>query len=177
MNANPTQQSTSTTSTLPVVRAADLEDPDHDNHWLVDPLLPRRGVAMIGGAPKCAKSWAGLDLALSVASGTPCFGKFPVVEPAPTLIYLAEDPADVVKARLSGICRHRGLDLAALPIDVITVPVLRLDIERDRRRLSETVRACRPRLLLLDPFVRLHRINENDAGEVSALLAYLRELE
>jgi hypothetical protein len=60
---------------------------------------------------------------------------------------------------------------------VITVPVLRLDVDRDRIRLWETVRARRPRLLLLDPFVRLHRINENDAGEVSALLAYLRELE
>jgi hypothetical protein len=172
-----TTEETTTTTTLPVVRAVDLEEPDQDHHWLVESLLPRRGVAMIGGVAKCAKSWAGLDLALSLASGTPCFGRFPVLEPAPALIYMAEDPAAVVKARLSGICRHRGLDLGALPIDVITVPVLRLDVERDRRRLGETVRACKPRLLLLDPFVRLHRINENDAGEVSALLAYLRELE
>jgi RecA-family ATPase len=164
-------------TTLPVVRAAELEEADHQHHWLVEHILPRRGVAMIGGAPKCAKSWAGLDLALSISSGTPCFGHFTVPEPAPALIYLAEDPAAVVKTRLAGICRHRGLDLGTLPIHVITVPVLRLDIERDRTRLSETVRARRPRLLLLDPFVRLHRINENDAGEVSALLAYLRELE
>jgi hypothetical protein len=164
-------------ATLPVVRAAELEERGHEAQWLVEPLMPRRGVAMIGGAPKCAKSWAGLDLALSVASGTPCFGQFPVAEAAPALIYLAEDPAAVVKARLAGVCRHRGLDLAALPIDVITVPVLRLDLERDRARLGETVRTRRPRVLLLDPFVRLHRINENDAGEVSALLAYLRALE
>ena len=34
-----------------------------------------------------------------------------------------------------------------------------------------------PRLLVLDPFVRLHRIDENDAGQVSALLGYLRELQ
>jgi RecA-family ATPase len=164
-------------STLPVVRAAELEEADHEHHWLVEQILPRRGVAMIGGAPKCAKSWAGLDLALSIASGTPCLGHFTVPESAPALIYLAEDPAAVVKARLAGICRHRGLDLGTLPIDVITVPVLRLDVERDRTRLWQTVRARRPRLLLLDPFVRLHRVNENDAGEVSALLAYLRELE
>ncbi len=164
-------------TTLPVVRAAELQEADHDHRWLVEHILPRRGVAMIGGAPKCAKSWAGLDLALSLSSGTPCFGHFTVSEPAPALIYLAEDPAAVVKARLAGICRHRGLDLGTLPIDVITVPVLRLDVERDRTRLSETVRARKPRLLLLDPFVRLHRINENDAGEVSALLAYLRQLE
>ena len=34
-----------------------------------------------------------------------------------------------------------------------------------------------PRLLILDPFVRLHRIDENASGEVAPLLAYLRELQ
>jgi hypothetical protein len=164
-------------ATLPVVRASDLEERDEAHHWLVESLLPRRGVAMIGGAPKCAKSWAGLDLALSVASATPCLGHFAVAELAPSLIYLAEDPPGIVKARLQGLCHHRGLELSALPLSVITVPTLRLDLDRDCKRLSETLRSYRPRLLLLDPFVRLHRINENDAGEVSALLAYLRELE
>ena len=33
------------------------------------------------------------------------------------------------------------------------------------------------RLLVLDPFVRLHRIDENISGEVAPLLAYLRELQ
>jgi hypothetical protein len=34
-----------------------------------------------------------------------------------------------------------------------------------------------PRLLILDPFVRLHRIDENASGEVAPLLAYMRELQ
>ena len=37
--------------------------------------------------------------------------------------------------------------------------------------------AAEPRLLILDPFVRLHRIDENASGEVAPLLAYLRELQ
>jgi hypothetical protein len=90
---------------------------------------------------------------------------------------MAEDAAPVVKARLSGICRARNLDLASVPIHVITVPVLRLDRGRDQARLRDAVRRYAPRLLVLDPFVRLHRIDENDAGEVSALLGYLRTLQ
>ena len=90
---------------------------------------------------------------------------------------MAEDAAPVVKARLAGLCRHRGLDLAALPVSVITAPSVRLDLPRDQHRLAETVRRQAPRLLLLDPFVRLHRINENQAGEVAAVLGYLRELQ
>ena len=163
--------------TLPVVRACELEDVCAERRWLVDQLWARAGVGIIGGAPKLGKSLIGLDLAVSVASGTPCLDTFEVQEPGLTLLYMAEDAAVNVKARLNGLCRHRGLDLAALPIYVITVPTLRLDLDADQRRLHHTVAQLRPQLLLLDPFVRLHKINENDAGDVSAILAYLRELQ
>jgi hypothetical protein len=162
---------------LPVVRASDLEDGDVRARWLVDPLWARAAVGVLGGAPKCCKSWLALDLAVSVASGSPCLGAFAVDDPGAVLIYMAEDAAPVVKARLEGICHARGLDLADVPLHVITAPSLRLDRGRDQARLREAVRRCAPRLLVLDPFVRLHRIDENDAGEVSALLGYLRTLQ
>jgi hypothetical protein len=60
---------------------------------------------------------------------------------------------------------------------VITAPVLRLDRGSDRTRLLETTKRLRPRLLLLDPLVRLHGIDENNAGEVAELLAYFRSLQ
>jgi hypothetical protein len=75
------------------------------------------------------------------------------------------------------MARHRGLDLAGVDIHVITAPVLRLDRSADRTRLLETTRRLRPRLLLLDPLVRLHGIDENNAGEVAELLAYFRSLQ
>jgi hypothetical protein len=162
---------------LPVVPAAELDEPDAAHRWLIENLWARAGVGIIGGAPKCCKSWLGLDLALSVASGTPCLDAFQVREPGGALVYMAEDAAPVVKERLDGLCRHRGLDLAALPIGVITAPSLRLDLPCDQGRLAETVRRHAPRLLLLDPFVRLHRINENQSGDVAAVLGYLRELQ
>lgn len=162
---------------LTVVRASDLDDGDTLARWLVDTLWARAAVGVLGGAPKCCKSWLALDLAVSVASGTACLGAFDVDDPGPVLLYMAEDAAPVVKARLTGICRARELDLASVPIHVITVPVLRLDRGRDQARLRDAVRRHAPRLLVLDPFVRLHRIDENDAGEVSALLGYLRTLQ
>jgi hypothetical protein len=50
-------------------------------------------------------------------------------------------------------------------------------MEADRRNRAETVARLKPRLLILDPFVRLHRIDENASGEVAPLLAFLRELQ
>lgn len=162
---------------LPVVRAAALAEHDDARRWLIDKLWARAGVGILGGPPKCCKSWLGLDMAVSVASGSACIGALDVAEQGSALIYMAEDALPVVKARLVGICQHRGIDLAKLPIDVITAPALRLDLERDQERLDDAVRRLRPTLLLLDPFVRLHRVDENNAGDVSALLAYLRALQ
>ena len=110
--------------TLPVVRAADLEELDPARRWLIEPLWIHAGVGTIGGLPKSCKSWLGLDMAVSVASGTPCLDTFPVRDPGGVLLYMAEDAGSLVKARLRGLCRHRGLDLNSLPIDVITAPVI-----------------------------------------------------
>jgi len=162
---------------LPVVRAAELDDGDAKAAWLIDKLWARAGVGILGGAPKCCKSWLALDIALSVASETPALDAFDVEDPGAVLVYMAEDAAAVVKKRLLGLCAHRGLALEHVPLHVITAPALRLDRERDQARLRDAARRCAPRLLLLDPFVRLHRIDENDAGEVAALLGYLRELQ
>jgi hypothetical protein len=162
---------------LPVVRVGAIETEQDAQRWLVEELWGARSVGVIGGAPKCSKTWLGLDIALSVAMGTACLGKYAVPQPGPVLVYLAEDALPTVRARVAGMARHRGVELSRVEIDVVTAPVLRLDRDPDRMRLLETTRRLGPRLLLLDPLVRLHGIDENNAGEVAALLAYFRSLQ
>jgi RecA-family ATPase len=162
---------------LPVVRVGEIRSEESAERWLVEELWGASSVGVIGGAPKCAKTWLGLDMALSVATGTACLGKYAVPEPGPVLVYLAEDALPVVRERVEGMARHRGLDLAGVEIHVITAPTLRLDRDRDRMRLLETAKRIGPRLLILDPLVRLHGIDENHAGEVAELLAYFRSLQ
>src|ERR1700678_1233669 len=167
----------SVTEQLPVVRVGEICTEASAERWLVTELWGASAVGVIGGAPKCAKTWLGLDMALSVATGTACLGKYSVPEPGPVLVYLAEDALATVRERIEGMARHRGLDLGSVEVHVITASVLRLDRGADRARLRETTRRLRPRLLLLDPLVRLHGIDENSAGEVAELLAYFRSLQ
>ena len=162
---------------LPVVRVADIVTEETRERWLIEELWGASAVGVIGGAPKCSKTWLALDMSLSVATGTACLDRYEVPRPGPVLVYLAEDSLAIVRERVEGIARHRGLDLDAIPIHVITAPVLRLDREPHRTQLLETARQLRPRLLLLDPLVRLHGIDENHAGEVAELLAYFRSLQ
>jgi hypothetical protein len=160
-----------------VVRVGEIPIEDNGGRWLVEQLWGDSSVGVIGGAPKCSKTWLGLDLALSVATGTACLGKYAVPLAGPVLVYLAEDALAIVRERVLGMARHRGLDLDGVDIHVITAPTLRLDCDPHRTRLFETAKRLRPRLLLLDPLVRLHGIDENHAGEVAGLLAYFRSLQ
>jgi hypothetical protein len=162
---------------LRVVRVADIVTEENHQRWLIDPLWGASAVGVIGGPPKCSKTWLALDMSLSVATGTACLDRYEVPQPGPVLVYLAEDSLAIVRERVEGIARHRGLDLDSIPIHVITTPVLRLDREPHRTQLLETAKQLRPRLVLLDPLVRLHGIDENHAGEVAALLAYFRSLQ
>jgi hypothetical protein len=118
-----------------------------------------------------------LDLAVAVAGGVPCLRRFAVPRAGRVLLFAAEDALHIVRRRLEGISAAAGVALANLDIQVITAPTVRLDLDADRRNLAETVARLQPRLLILDPFVRLHRIDENASGEVAPLLAYLRELQ
>ena len=143
----------------------------------IDGLWGAEAVGIVGGEPKCCKSFLALDMAVAVASATPCLRRFPVARPGRVLLFAAEDALTTVRLRLEGICAAAELRLADLDLQVITAPTLRLDLELDRERLDDTVRALRPALLVLDPFVRLHRIDENVSADVAPLLAYLRGLQ
>ena len=145
--------------------------------WLIDGLWAAEGVGVIGGAPKCCKTWLSLDLAVSVSSGTNALGRFRVQTPGPVLVFGAEDRRVALRDRIETIARARGLGLPDLDLGLIVADGLRLDAARDLARLRATLRQRSPRLVILDPLVRLHRIDENSAGEMSALLGELRTIQ
>lgn len=162
---------------LPVCKAKDLMIQPAGQAWLIESLWGDAAVGIIGGAPKCCKSWLGLDMAISVASGTACLGKFQVPARGKVLVFLAEDTAHNVRARIESICIYRHLDISELDLYVITAATMRLDLETDQQMLTKTLDSLRPKLLILDPLVRLHRLDENSASDISKLLGFLRGLQ
>lgn len=163
--------------TLPTLPAHRLAERPRECQWLIDQLWGDEAVGIVGGEPKCCKSFLALAMAVSVAGGVPCLRRFAPTQTGRVLLFAAEDALHVVRQRLVGIAAAAGRALSDLDIHVITAPTVRLDVDRDRDALAETIAALKPKLLVLDPFVRLHRIDENLSGEVAPLLAYLRELQ
>ncbi len=162
---------------LRVLRAAQIPEPSAEAHpWLVEPLWSAGAVGIIGGAPKTGKTWLALELAVAVGSGARCLGRFAVGRPGTVLVFAAEDAPHHLKHRIQGLAAARGADFDALDVHLIVEASLRLDRQQDLQRLRLTVAAHRPALLILDPFVRLQRADENDARQVAAILSELRDL-
>src|SRR5438132_13042347 len=163
---------------FPVVRPCDLRaSAASSTPWLIDQLWTAQAVGIIGGNPKSYKTWLALELAVAVASGSACLATFAVSSPGPVLLYAAEDSESALRLRLESLAQHHRLQLAFLDIRVITADALRLDRIPDQERLEATLLLHRLALLILDPLVRLHAIDENAAGEIAALLGYLRLLQ
>jgi hypothetical protein len=170
MNATPSRP-------LTVVRAADITAPEQATPaWLVEHLWGSGAVGVLGGAPKSCKSWLALELAVAVASGRPCLGRFAVPAAGPVLLYAAEDTPLQIRQRVEQLCQARGAPFDRLDLGLILEPSLKIDRPQDVERLRTTLARRPHRLLILDPYVRLQAADENHATEVAAILATLREL-
>ena len=76
---------------LPVQRASQLSTSGPQTQRLIEGLWSDQAVGILGGEPKCCKSFLALDIAVSVASGTACLRQFPVRRTGPVLLFPAED--------------------------------------------------------------------------------------
>ena len=161
---------------LPVKRAFDVVKSSQVK-WLVESLWTQQAVGLIVGQPKAGKSWLALDIAVSVASGTDVLDKFNVQNQGPVLVFPAEDEASAVRERLQGICNFRGVDFKKLNLWLIESYALHLDMKEDMDALDNTLSELKPRLLVLDPLIRLHNVDENSATEIAKVLSFLRNLQ
>ena len=156
---------------------AELNTHAPSHQWLVHSLWSEQAVGILGGQPKCGKSMLALEFAVAVASGADCLRRFPIPQPGPVLLFAAEDSHATLHQRLTAIAHNAKVDFNTLDIAVIDSPMLRLDIDQHCLRLARTVAHLSPRLVILDPLVRLHALDENAVTDMARLLNFLRHLQ
>lgn len=84
---------------------------------LVRDVLTKGKVGFIAGEPKSWKSWAAIDLVLSIATGARFLDYFDVLEPGPVLYIQEEDDPSTVKSRGDKIWRGKKADRVRLEKD------------------------------------------------------------
>ena len=138
--------------------------------WLARPVWPADAYGVLSAEKKAGKTWLALDLAVSVASGTPWLGRFPVERPGTVLVFLGEGGQRKMLRRLRAIAGGRGLDAAALLVRV-AFRVPQLGSSAHLAHLAAELAANAPRLVVVDPlYLAAGGAKGNDLYAMGALL-------
>jgi len=117
--------------------------------WLIDGLFPSDAYGVLGAEDKAGKTWAGLDLAVSVAAGVPWLDTFDCSQ-APVLLFLGEGGERATIRRLEAMAASKNLKLADLPLR-LCFAVPRLTDREQLHAVAGEFAAHPPGLVLLDP--------------------------
>lgn len=82
--------------------------------WLVEGLIADESVGFIAGEPKSFKTWFGLDLALSIATGADFLEHFRVLNPGPVFYLQAEDGPSLIRQRVAKVMPNKTRDKVML---------------------------------------------------------------
>lgn len=143
-----------------------LAEPDEPEDWLWDGCMAAGTVSMVVAKPKVGKSTFARNLALAVSRGEDFLGR---ATKQGKVVYLAlEEQASEVKADFQALGATGGE-----PIHVHAAPAPAEAIAE----LAALLREHRPRLLVIDPMVRLTRLKDEKAyAEVYGALGPLIDL-
>jgi AAA domain len=78
--------------------------------WLIQGLWPADAYGVLAAQEKAGKTWAALDLAVSVACGRPWLDHFPCPNPGPVLVFLGEGGERATVRRVEAIATAKGVD-------------------------------------------------------------------
>ena len=78
--------------------------------WLIQGLWPADAYGVLAAQEKAGKTWAALDLAVSVATGRPWLDHFACPSPGPVLVFLGEGGERATVRRIEAIAAAKGVD-------------------------------------------------------------------
>lgn len=96
-----------------LMTSAELLDADLDVEYLIPDILVKGQHGVVGGTHKSLKTRLSVDLAVSLSSGAPFLGAFPVVAQQRLAIWSGESGAATLKSQAMTVAESRGIDLRA----------------------------------------------------------------
>jgi hypothetical protein len=92
--------------------SAEFDRADFRHDYLIDDILVRNQPGVLGGPKKTLKTSLSVDMAVSVSTGTPFLGRFPVRRRARAVILSGESGEATLRDTARRVCASRGLRLS-----------------------------------------------------------------
>lgn len=154
---------------MKIISAAELLDTSYKDPLdiVAGGVLGYQAFTLITGQEGIGKSLLVMQLATHIARGQPWLG-FDVPHALPVLLVQKELPNTELQTRLrtqlSNDPAPPGMYIVEDPWD------LYLDSQGNETVLDEAIRGIKPRVIILDPLMELHAINENSNSEVAQVV-------
>lgn len=155
--------------------------------WLVEDWLPDASITFLISPPESYKTWILLDLAVSVATGTPFLGSYTVNFTGPTLIIQQEDSHSGLTDRLALIVEQKlGLNarlegetwqvpsMPDIPIYVHPSRMLRFDNKKVIEELEKQIEIIKPKVVLIDPLYSTTASTDNYMADLANQMMVLK---
>lgn len=158
--------------------------------WLVRGFWGKESNGIVAGMPKSYKSTVTMDFAISVASGRPFLGIYPVENTGGVLIIQNENAENILNDRMNKIATSKGLGGKVkfkgntltgefppdLPITFVNNMGFNLSSEEDCQDFEELLSIHKPVLVILDPLYLMFTGDMNSAQDLTPILNYLHHL-
>lgn len=149
--------------------------------FLVDGLIVEQALVAAVGKWKAMKSYSLLDIAISVATGRPAFGKLAVIERdySRRVIYICEESGRAaLQRRTDSLCRGRAIDRDELRGHLLLAANARVRLD-DPKWQNELLDICEEAdLVIFDPLARMMMPgrDENAKKEMAEVIDFWRLL-
>lgn len=156
--------------------------------WIIERMLMRRAVTVIGAAGSAGKSTVSLALAASLIAGQE-FAGHKVLHRCRVMVYNGEDDITEQSRRLWANCATYKLDYERVKRDIMLMSARELKLSLVTREGGRAVRndtlinqliekaiASRADVLILDPLIKVHQVDESDNVHMDTVMEVLTDI-
>lgn len=149
--------------------------------WIVDGVIQAGANGMFAADPKAGKSWAAVDLAISLSIGADWLD-FRVPRSVRTAIVSREDTPGLTAWRIAHLLRGKTTGNKELVVNNLWIntktqsPDYRLDVDELHREMIAELKDRRIQFAVFDVLNVLHSADENDNQEMRVILQKINEI-
>lgn len=153
-----------------------LNSGEKEIDWLVDRLIPVETIGFLHGYGGQGKSWLTLDLAIEVGrGGGKWLDRFPTV--GGKVLYIDEEShPTLLRNRYNKLIKGKGLTPDQVDVSFLSLQELKLDNQDTLEAFRGLLVELKPTLVIIDPFVAIHGMNENSTEQMAKLRGILKGL-
>lgn len=160
--------------------------------WQIPGFWMKHSHGIVAGEPKSFKTTLVMDLAMSIASGKPFLGKYPVEEQGKVIYVQNENAHWIMKDRFEKMLKHKGLvgkihrssdtELSVefppeVPFYMINQQSIMLSDPAHQEYIEEMIKRERPQLVVFDPLYLMFGGDIASAQELMPILQWLLYLK